>query len=60
MKPAPPTTEQTPPHIERDGSTVKLILPCGTDYAAMMVYDKLLEQANKGLVVIPFSVQRGC
>ena len=56
MKPGLPKL----PTIERDGSTVKLILPCGTDYAAMMVYDKLLKQANEGLVVIPFSVQRGC
>jgi len=52
-------SEVAVPKLIRNGSTVCLEIYCASDYAAMLVYDKMLKEARDGLLVLPFKCVTG-
>lgn len=43
--------------IERDGAQITIKLHLADDYAAMLAYDRIIQDARRGLVILPFRVE---
>jgi hypothetical protein len=42
--------------VQRDGTTVSLVFACPSEYAAIKLYDELIEQAGAGQIGLSFNV----